>query len=77
MAESTKKAPRERRRSLAAEPFEQLDAEAQGREAHGQGETLKKAALAAAVTAGAGALAGAAKALLDRRKAHDPMPLFS
>jgi hypothetical protein len=56
MAESTKKAPQERRRSLAVEPFEQLDADAKG-----QGETLKKAALAAAVTAGAGALAGAAK----------------
>jgi len=66
MAESTKKAPQERRRSLAAEPFEQLDADAKG-----QGETLKKAALAAAVTAGAGALAGAAKALLDRRKGHE------
>jgi hypothetical protein len=66
MAESTKKAPQERRRSLAVEPFEQLDADAKG-----QGETLKKAALAAAVTAGAGALAGAAKALLDRRKGHE------
>lgn len=66
MAESTKKAPQERRRSLAAEPFEDLDAEAKG-----QGDTLKKAALAAAVTAGAGALAGAAKALLDKRKAHE------
>ncbi len=66
MAESTKKAPQERRRSLAAEPFEQLDADAKG-----QGETLKKAALAAAVTAGAGALAGAAKALLDRRKGRE------
>ena len=66
MAESTKKAPQERRRSLAAEPFEQLDADAKG-----QGETLKKAALAAAVTAGAGALAGAAKALLDKRKTHE------
>jgi hypothetical protein len=66
MAESTKKAPQERRGSLAAEPFEQLDADAKG-----QGETLKKAALAAAVTAGAGALAGAAKALLDRRKTHE------
>jgi gas vesicle protein GvpO len=69
MAESTKKAPQERRRSLAAEPFEELDAEAKG-----QGETLKKAALAAAVTAGAGALAGAAKALLDKRKAHESRP---
>jgi hypothetical protein len=68
MAESTKKAPQERRRSLAAEPFEQLDADAKG-----QGETLKKAALAAAVTAGAGALAGAAKALLDRRKTHESL----
>jgi hypothetical protein len=66
MAESTKKAPQERRRSLAAEPFEQLDADAKG-----QGEALKKAALAAAVTAGAGALAGAAKALLDKRKSHE------
>jgi hypothetical protein len=69
MAESTKKAPQERRRSLAAEPFEDLDAEAKG-----QGDTLKKAALAAAVTAGAGALAGAAKALLDKRKAHESPP---
>jgi hypothetical protein len=69
MAESTKKAPQERRRSLAAEPFEELDAEAKG-----QGDTLKKAALAAAVTAGAGALAGAAKALLDKRKAHESPP---
>jgi hypothetical protein len=69
MAESTKKAPQDRRRSLAAEPFEELDAEAKG-----QGDTLKKAALAAAVTAGAGALAGAAKALLDKRKAHESPP---
>lgn len=69
MAETTKKASQERRRSLAAEPFEELDAEAKG-----QGETLKKAALAAAVTAGAGALAGAAKALLDRRKADESPP---
>jgi hypothetical protein len=69
MAESTKKAPQERRRSLTAEPFEELDAEAKG-----QGETLKKAALAAAVTAGAGALAGAAKALLDKRKANESPP---
>jgi hypothetical protein len=74
MAESTKKAPRERRRSLVAEPFEELDAEAHERGAPGQGETLKKAALAAAVTAGAGALAGAAKALLDKRKAHESPP---
>jgi gas vesicle protein GvpO len=69
MAESTKKASQERRRSLVEEPFEQLDAEAKG-----QGETLRKAALAAAVTAGAGALAGAAKALLDKRKAHESPP---
>jgi hypothetical protein len=74
MAESTKKAPQERRRSLAAEPFEELDAEAQERGAPGQGETLKKATLAAVVTAGAGALAGVAKALLDKRKAHESPP---
>jgi hypothetical protein len=66
MAETTKKPSQERRRSLASQPFEQLDAEATG-----QAQTLKKAALVAAVTAGAGALAGAAKALLDKRKSDE------
>ena len=76
MAESTRQkskrrrsAGRERRRSMVAEPFERLDDEA-GEESSGLppvGETLKYATVTAAVAAGVGALAGAAKALLDRR----------
>ena len=72
MAESTTK--KSQRRSLAAEPFEQLDAEAEGEDGQAPqaGETLKQAAVVAAVTAGAGALIGVAKALLERREGHEP-----
>src|SRR5437588_1901667 len=72
MAESTTR--KSQRRSLAAEPFEQLDAEAEGEDGQAPqaGETLKQAAVVAAVTAGAGALIGVAKALLERREGHEP-----
>jgi hypothetical protein len=59
---------RERRRSLAAKPFEALD------EAVGRG-TLRQAATTAAAGAVAAGIAGAAKALADRRDdapASDP-----
>jgi hypothetical protein len=72
----TRASGRERRRSLAAEPFEQLDEAARdsdsGRGSSGEAARTVKHALA---TAAAGALAaglgGATKAWLDRRNASD------
>jgi len=68
---------RERRRSLAAEPFENVDRQARsqdesqssGSAQHAGVGAAKRAAGAAAAAAVAGGLAGAAKALLDRRRA--------
>jgi hypothetical protein len=68
---------RERRRSLAAEPFENVDRQARSQdESQSSGSAqdaalgaAKRAAGAAAAAAVAGGLAGAAKALLDRRRA--------
>lgn len=59
---------REKRRSLAAKPFEALDqaAGAEAREGPGR-ETLKQAAATAALGAVVAGVAGAAKALADRR----------
>jgi hypothetical protein len=59
---------RERRRSLTTEPFEELDERAKrlGKDTSGG---LTGTAKAAAVAALAGGLAGAAKALLERRRA--------
>jgi hypothetical protein len=70
---------RERRRSLAAKPFEELD-EAAGAGTQGTAlDAAKGVATTAAAAAIAGALAGAAKALLDRSSAdsqaqHDENP---
>jgi hypothetical protein len=62
---------RERRRSLAAKPFEAIDEAARGDEQReaggGRGSALKQAAATAAAGAVAAGLAGAAKALLERR----------
>jgi hypothetical protein len=69
---------RDRRRSMASKPFEQLDERAQkesGEQSSTDGdsgrpqavETAKRALTAAAAAAAAGALAGAAKALIERR----------
>jgi hypothetical protein len=65
---------RERRRSLAAEPFEQLD-EAARKEQQPDGgkgaDTLKQAATTAVAGAVAAGLAGVAKAMRDRRDESD------
>jgi gas vesicle protein GvpO len=59
-------AARERRRSLAAKPFEQLDEAAREEPGSTPLAAAKGVAATAAAAAIAGALAGAAKALLDR-----------
>lgn len=67
----TRAAGRERRRSLAAEPFEQLDDAARESDS-GRGEaarTVKHALATAAAGAVAAGLGGATKAWLDRRGA--------
>ena len=62
---------RERRRALAAKPFEAMDEAARGEEQRetdgGRGSALKQAAATAAAGAVAAGLAGAAKAMLERR----------
>src|SRR5919198_5180973 len=59
---------RERRRSLASEPFEALDEAAGGDDQKDDSlATFKKAARTAAAAAVAGGLTGGVKALLDRR----------
>jgi Gas vesicle synthesis protein GvpO len=59
---------REKRRSLAAKPFEELDEAAGAQERGGASRaTLKQAAATAVVGAVAAGVAGAAKALADRR----------
>ena len=58
---------RDQRRSLAAEPFEQLDETARAEGESSRGPALKQAAVTAVAGAVAAGLAGAAKALLDRR----------
>jgi Gas vesicle synthesis protein GvpO len=62
---------RERRRALAAKPFEEMDEAARGEEQRetdgGRGSALKQAAAAATAGAVAAGLAGAAKAMLERR----------
>lgn len=75
MADKTtesRKQRRERRRSLAAEPFEQLD-EAAGESGPGQSEaarTLKRALATAVAGAVAAGIGGATKAWLDRRESN-------
>jgi Gas vesicle synthesis protein GvpO len=61
---------RERRRAPVEEPFQQLD-DAAG--AGGEGIDLKRALTTAAAAAVAGALAGGAKALLDKRSRNTPI----
>jgi gas vesicle protein GvpO len=62
---------RERRRSLAAKPFEELS-EAAHRNGGPSGlDSFKGAAATAAAAALAGALGGAAKAIVDKRRRHD------
>ena len=64
---------RERRRSLASQPFEELDEAVPGNGGEGPDTlaTAKHAARTAAAAAITGGLAGAAKALLDRRGRSD------
>jgi Gas vesicle synthesis protein GvpO len=66
---------REKRRALAAKPFEELD-EAAGTEQSGGAarSTLKQAAATAALGALAAGVGGAAKALVDRRDEPEPEP---
>jgi gas vesicle protein GvpO len=82
MAESTREdakqrraEDRERRRNMTSEPFERLDEVAGEGDTSGSsidvGTTVRRAAATAIVAAGIGALAGAAKALLDRRGEQD------
>jgi hypothetical protein len=80
MAESTSSAKRrqrsdarEQRRSLAAEPFEQLDEAARQEDGGGTGRrTIRQAATTAVAGAVAAGVAGAAKALLDGRRSAQP-----
>jgi hypothetical protein len=60
-----------RRAARAEEPFEQLDEEARGESGSIVTPELKKAARTAAVAALTGSLAGAAKAVVDRRGGGD------
>jgi len=61
-------AAREQRRSFAAKPFEELDEAAGAEESEGPGrETLKHVAATAALGAVVAGVAGAAKALAERR----------
>jgi hypothetical protein len=66
---------REKRRALAAKPFEELD-EAAGAAQSGDAarSTLKQAAATAALGALAAGVGGAAKALVDRRDEAEPVP---
>jgi hypothetical protein len=65
---------RQRRRSLAQQPFEELDeaTEAEGGSAVDVRALLKRALGTAAAAALAGGVAGGAKALLERRKRSEP-----
>jgi hypothetical protein len=64
---------RERRRSLTERPFEELDEAASGAEPPVDVRALaKRAVRTAAAAALAGGLAGAAKAVIDRRKHTNP-----
>jgi hypothetical protein len=66
-----RKDARERRRSLASEPFEQLDEAARKTDGSGSGaRALKQALATAAAGAVAAGIAGAAKALHDRHEAE-------
>jgi Gas vesicle synthesis protein GvpO len=74
MAETTREEAKERRRPSAAEPFEEHDAAAED-QARGRSDAiagLKRTALTAAGAAVAAGLAGAVKALVERRgRTHD------
>src|SRR3954453_6227861 len=66
-----RKDARERRRSLAAEPFEQLDEAARKSDGSGPGaRALKQSLTTAAAGAVAAGIVGAAKALRDRHEAE-------
>jgi hypothetical protein len=69
MAERT--ADRERQRNMTAEPFEQLDQAARKSGDGKGGSAAKQAAMTALAGAVAAGLAGAAKAMLDRRGEDD------
>ena len=62
---------RERRRSLAAKPFEEAEQAAE-QDGEGAGAAAKKAVATAVAAALAGGLAGGAKALIDRHGRDEP-----
>src|SRR2546421_12662026 len=62
---------RDRRRAMAAEPFEQLDQAARGSDGDRGHGALKQAMATAAAGAVAAGIAGAAKGLHDRRTSEE------
>jgi hypothetical protein len=66
---------REKRRALAAKPFEELDEAAGAEQSGGPARSmLKQAAATAVLGALAAGVGGAAKALVDRREEPEPEP---